>query len=112
MSKRRKDKEGTGIKLVDGVHVSGVTFQSMYYAAVNHYLIEVCDDKYKGIGQAIAEAKGRFLPDEGGAFIRLRYLGCNNEHKEPCITFARWMPSSAKPKSTMERSYMCDVGPR
>ena len=80
MSRRRKDKEGTGIKLVDGVHVSGVTFQSMYYAAVNHYLIEVCDDKYKGIGQAIAEAKGRFLPDEGGAFIRLRYLGCNNEH--------------------------------
>jgi len=78
MPKKHKDKDGTGIKLVDGAHVSSVTFQSMYYAEVTHYLIEVYDDKYKGIGQAVT-AKGRFLP-EGGAFIRLRYLGCNNEH--------------------------------
>ena len=80
MPKRHKEKEGASIKLVDGVHVSSVTFESMYYAAVNYYLIEVYDDKYEAIGQAITEAKGRFLPDEGGAFIRLRYLGPNNEH--------------------------------
>eukprot|EP00435_Cladocopium_sp_Y103_P058006 s868_g20.t1 len=77
---RKGDDDGTGIKLVDGCHVSSVTFQSMFYAEVNHYLIEVYDDKYKAIGLAVTAARGRYLPDEKGAFIRLKYLGSNNEH--------------------------------
>ena len=41
MPKKGEDK-GTGVKLVDGCHVSSVTFQSMFYAKVTNYLIEVC----------------------------------------------------------------------
>eukprot|EP00435_Cladocopium_sp_Y103_P070974 s223_g36.t1 len=79
MPKKLEDK-GTGIKLMDGSHTSAVTFKSMYYAEADHYMIEVYDDKYKAIGLAVTAAQGRFLPDDHGAFVRLRYLGTNNEH--------------------------------
>ena len=60
--------------MIDGAHVSSVTFQSVYYSEVNHCLVEIYDDKYKPIGQAVTAARGRFLLDQAGAFVKLRYL--------------------------------------
>ena len=80
MPKKSKDENESKVKLVDGKHVSAMTFESLFYASVNHYLIEVYDDKYKAMGLAVTEARGRFLPDEAGAFVKLKYLGSNNEH--------------------------------
>ena len=80
MPKKNREEEGSGVKLIDGEHVTATTFESLYYASVNHYLIEVYDDSYKAIGQAVTEARGRFLPDAAGAFVRLKYLGSNNDH--------------------------------
>ena len=77
---KKSDEDGTGIKLLDGAFVSSVTFQSMYYAEVSHYLIEIYDDKYKPMGLAVVATRGRYLPDQAGALIKLRYLGTNNEH--------------------------------
>ena len=77
---KKSDEDGTGIKLLDGAFVSSVTFQSMYYAEVSHYLIEIYDDKYKPMGLAVVATRGRYVPDQAGALIKLRYLGPNNEH--------------------------------
>ena len=93
MPKKSKEGEGTGVKLVDGEHVTATTFESLFYASVNHYLIEIYDDNYKAVGQAVTEARGRFLPDSAGAFVRLKYLGCNDEHYQWYIENegARWI---------------------
>ena len=75
-----KGDPGTGVKLVDGEHVTTTTFEPLYYAPVDHYLIEVYDGKHKAIGQAITEARGRYLPDTAGTFVHLKCLGSKNEH--------------------------------
>ena len=100
--------DGPNVKLVDGKHVSATTFESLYYASVNRYLIGVCDDRYKPIGQAVAEARGRFLPDAAGAFVKLKYLGSNNEH------YQWYIENEAKPGCVPSDAYhhLCKGEPK
>lgn len=75
-----KRKKGELPFLVDGKHVSEGTFDALLKTEEELLLFEVYDDGYKPMGHAVGKVVERFEPAKDGAFIRLKYLGCQNDH--------------------------------
>lgn len=74
-----KKKEAAPM-LVDGKHSSESTFEALLNAEEEHFLIEVYDDRYKPMGNAVTKVVQKYESNKDGAFIKLQYLGCSDGH--------------------------------
>ena len=100
------------VLLVDGKHMSQGTFEGMYWAfeteAGQYIAMEIYNDDNRVVGMAVGELIQRYKATQDGAFVKLRYKGCNDADY-------RWYIENVEKTGGLHRGtlhHLCRVDPQ